>query len=94
MRTCDVSNVLNNRKKLADKPGVAIKPDMTREEREIQAILLKKRWELTNTGINKVNIKIKKNSLYINNRKHGTTINMVYTECERVSTPPPNDDSS
>ncbi len=75
MRTCDVSNVLNNRRKLVRKD------------------LLKKRWELSTSGFNKINIKIKKNSLYTNNKKHGTIVAGVYSEYERVSPPPPDSPS-
>ena len=93
VRTCDVSSILGNRNKLAGKPGMSIKPDQTREEREIQAVLLKKRWELVTSGTSRGNIKIKRNALYVNNRKHGSVVNKVYRMLERSPSPPLDSDS-
>ncbi len=45
-RTREVQSILANRRKLAQKPSVSIKPDMSFEERAVEKILLKKRWEL------------------------------------------------
>ena len=50
------TSILAERRKLADSPGISIKPDMTKEERLTEFTLLKKRWELINTGTERGNI--------------------------------------
>ena len=77
-RSCEVSSILANRRKLAESPGVSIKPEMTREERSIESTLLRKRWELLNTGVHRGNIKIRGKSLFVNNHIHGSVINSAY----------------
>ena len=58
---------------------------MTHKERSIEAILLKKRWELSATGIDKSSIKLRGKSLYVNNRKHGSVIDSDYVPLNSAS---------
>lgn len=64
-RSCKVTGILANRKKLADTPGISIKPDMSKEERLTESALLKTRWELMNSGTERKRIKIRGKSLYV-----------------------------
>ena len=48
--SCEVTGILANHKKLADTPGVSIKPDMCKEGQLSESALLKTRWELINSG--------------------------------------------
>ncbi len=61
-RTCEVSSILAGRKNLRGSPGFSIKPDMTKAKREIEATLLKKRWELIESGIERKDTRIKGNT--------------------------------
>ncbi len=69
-RTCDISSILSNRSKLSRTEGISIKPDMTREERSIESLLLKERRQLINSGTERTSIKIRGNAIYVNNMKH------------------------
>ncbi len=77
-RTCEVSSILAGRKNLRGSPGFSIKPDMTKAEREIEATLLKKRWELIESGIERKDIKIKGNTICVKDKKYGSVLNSVY----------------
>ena len=81
-RSCEVSSILALRKNLSGLPGIAIKPVMTYKERSIEAILLKKRWELSATGIDKSSIKLRGKSLYVNN---GSVIDSDYVPLNSAS---------
>ena len=70
-RTREVQSILANRRKLAQTPSVSIKPDMSFEERAVEKILLKKRWELMGQGVEKGKIKIRGKTLFVNNERHG-----------------------
>ena len=59
-RSREVTSILANRKKLAESPGVSIKPDMSKEERLAESAVLKARWELINSGTERVNKIFKK----------------------------------
>ena len=45
-RPNDVHSVLMARKKLAARPGIAIKPDMSAEDRKVESLLLRERRSL------------------------------------------------
>ena len=71
-RSRDVTNILLNRYKLSDHPGIRIKrPDLSRKERLIESILLKERRNLIDTGVDSKSIKLKGNSLFVNNLRFG-----------------------
>ncbi len=70
--------ILTNRFKLAATPEVSVKPDMTKDERSIESILLKERRRLINRGTESRTIKIRGKSLLISNKRHGYVENMEF----------------
>jgi len=62
-RTIDVSLLLSKAKSLPK--DIRIKPDMTREERHIESLLLKERWTLIQNGIERKFIKIRSNKIFV-----------------------------
>ena len=68
------ASILGNRHKLVNKPGISIKPDMSKEQRQTQSLLLKERRALIENRTNKALIRIRGNTLYINHSLHGTII--------------------
>ena len=76
-RTVDVSILLSKAAKSLPK-GIKIKPDMTREERHIESLLLKERWSLMQSGRDRRAIKIRSNKIFVNNRLHGQVVNSSY----------------
>lgn len=74
-RTMDVSSILSKRKELP--AGVTIKPDMSIEERQAEGMLLKERWSLIQSGVDKRQIKIKSSTLYIQGKKHAEVSNSI-----------------
>ena len=58
----EVSTILANRQKLW---GISIKPDMAKQEREIESLLLKERRSLITSGKKSKEIKIRGKSLYV-----------------------------
>ena len=77
-RTCEVSTILASRVKLSEFPGISMKPDTTPKEREVESVLLKKRRELTNSGIESSSIKIRGNSLFVK-KKYGVVKGSTFT---------------
>ena len=63
LRYSDASNLLNSKSKLS-KP-IYVKPDLTPEERAMESLLLKERKSLIEKGIGKQFIKIRNQSLFI-----------------------------
>ena len=47
---------------------------MTVEEKKIEGLLLKERWELLQKGIDRSQIKIRQNNLYINDKLHARVL--------------------
>ena len=72
----DVDNVLFNRSNIPD--GILVKPDMNHEERHREAILLKERWSLMNSGVDKKHIKIRGTKLFVKDLIHGEIISSVF----------------
>lgn len=77
-RSCDVTSILSSRAKLAGRPGISIKPDMTKEERKIESILLQERRKLIQSGTTSSFIKLRGTSLYVNSKKVGSVRNFKY----------------
>jgi len=88
-RSCDVSNILINRRKLVNS-AVSIKPFMTKSERATESALLRERRSLITSGTEKSSIKIRGNSLYINNSKYGVVKDSVFTPCHSPAHSPVN----
>ena len=72
----DVTNVLSNRSSIDDR-NISIKPDMNSQEQHKEALLLKERWSLIQSGVNKYGIKIKSSSVYVKGIKHEYVLNSV-----------------
>lgn len=68
LRRADVNTLLQNRSKLTS--SLSLKPDLTPEERAIEALLMKERWSLIQKGTDRKQIKIRNHSLFLNNKLH------------------------
>jgi len=75
-RTIDVSILLLKAKSLPKE--IKIKPDMTREERHAESLLLKERWSLIQSGLDRRAIKIRFNKIFVNNKLHGQVVNSSF----------------
>ena len=64
LRSTDASSILYKKQNL--KSPIAIKPNMSKEEQLSEQILLKQRWQLTQQGVDRKQIKIRQNCLYVN----------------------------
>ena len=64
------------------KSPIAIKPDLSQEERNIEKFLLKKRWSLTQLGIDKKRIKIRNKSILIYNKLYGQFKNSEFSRSQ------------
>ena len=51
---------------------------MSQEERLVESLLLKVRWQQIENGIERKLIKIRNNKIYILNKLHGQLINSVF----------------
>ena len=91
VRSCDASNILANRRKLSNFPGISIKPLMTLKERKTELTLLRQRRALIDSGVSKSSIKIRGNAIYTDNTKHGTASESVFTLCNPSITQPSTD---
>ena len=83
-RSIDVTTVLSKRRSIENK-SIIIKPDMSPDEKAKETLLLKERWSLIQSGINKSDIKIKSSLIYVKGKKHGYISNSAFIP---VSTPP------
>ena len=63
-----------------------IKPDLTREDRLIESVLLRKRWDLMTSDIPKKDIKLGRSSLFVKRSLHGRVVNGSYTLQSSTST--------
>ena len=72
-RAIDVSLLLSKAGSLPS--GLRIEPDMTREERLTESILLKERWALIQKETDRKTIKIHGNKIFVNNKLHGEVKN-------------------
>ena len=76
VRVSDVNKILS-KARLIPKPYV-LKPDMSLAQRIRDSVILKERWKLIQSGIERKNIKIKNDCLYVNNQLHGRTVNQTF----------------
>ena len=85
-RSCDVATVLSNRYKLSkiDHPNIFLKPFMTTAERKVESILLKERRTLIDSGIERNQIKIRGNSIYVNKTKVGSANGDIFIRCQQL----------
>ena len=78
LRNIDVNNILSNRN-LIPSP-VLVKPDMTKDKRDIESKLLSQRWNLIQDGADRKSIRIRRNQLFINNQLYGQIINSEFVK--------------
>ena len=71
-RVMDVVSILSKRNQLPD--DISVKPDMTKEEQQTEAILLKERWSASQQGISKKDIKIRSSVLYVCGQKYAKVV--------------------
>ena len=74
--TGDVSNILSHSRR--SKPPVSIRPDLSPNDRKINAILLHERWKLIQSGRNRNSIKVRNSTLYVNNQLFGKVTNGTF----------------
>ena len=70
VRIEDVSKVFANR--WVAKSPILVKPDMSKEERVRESVLLKQRWSLICSGVPKRAIKVSRSKIFVNNVEYGT----------------------
>ena len=78
-RTCEVSSILSQRHKLKGSK-FSVKPELTKEERKDDQLLMKRRWDLMQSGMRKEAIKFRGNSMYVNNLRFGSVVNGAFIE--------------
>ena len=72
IRISDATSILSKRSSLSC-PHV-VKPDMPREQRERESVLLRERWHLIQSGVHRSNIKINDNRLFVGKKLHGSVV--------------------
>ena len=50
---------------------------MTPDEKQKEALILKEKWSLLQSGVNKADIKIRSGAIYVKGKKHGYVSNSV-----------------
>ena len=55
-----------------------MKPDLSPDQRVQEKILLKERWNLIQTGVERSDIRIKGNAIRISGLPHGRVVNSVF----------------
>ncbi len=80
-RSCEVSSILSQRGRLKGS-GLSIKADLNKEDRKIDQLLMSHRWSLIQSGTSRQLIKIRGNSIFVNNVKKGSVTGGVFSESE------------
>ena len=87
LRVCDVNSILANRRNLASTPNISIRPDLPPEQRKVEAILLKERYHLIQSGTDKKSIRLRGNCLFVNNAKYGSVTQSKFHPVSDITTP-------
>ena len=82
-RSIDATTILNGRKKLASRPDIVIKPDMTPDERKIEQLLLREHKLLIQSGTERRVIKLRGSSLYVDDNKYGEVRENRFVVCTK-----------
>ena len=82
-RIFDVDTVLYNRSNISD--GIMVKPDMNHDERLRESLLLKERWSLITSGIDKRHIKIRGTKLFVKDQLHGEITDSVFVPKQQTN---------
>ena len=75
-RTADVRTVLSNRSSVPT--PYRIKPDLSPEEREVDTIFLKHRWSFIQSGVDRKDIKLSTNCLYVKHALYGVVKDSMF----------------
>ena len=67
---------------------------MPRDQRQEESVLLREGWSLIQSGVDRKNIKIKGNSLYVNGKLHGQVFNLKYSSQDNGPSHPDHPNSS
>ena len=84
VRSHDASSILANRYKIPARSSYTIKPLMTAEERANELKLLRERRTLIDSGIERRNIKLKQNAIYVNGKKYGYATPTGFQRCTQM----------
>ena len=84
--TADVRNILHHHNNSSD-TSITIKPDLPAAIRKGNAILLKERWSLINSGIDRKSIRIHGQELFVNGQVHGKISGSVFVLTPSSSKP-------
>lgn len=68
-----------------------IKQDMPPESRKIEALLLKERWKLIQTGVPRSAIRLKNKCLFVEGKVHGRIFNSEFQFSQSVTVPSPSE---
>lgn len=80
-RPSDVQSVFLARRKLATRPGIGVKPDLSAEERKVESLLLKERRVLIDSGADRSTIRLHSDTIFVRKQKHGTIVNGEFKKC-------------
>ena len=86
VRAPDVVSILSKKRNLSH--PYSIKPDMPRDQRQQESVLLRERWNLIQSGVDRKNIRIKGNSLYVNGKLHGRVSNLKFVRQDNAPSHP------
>jgi len=75
-RAFDVNTILYNRSKIPK--GIQVKPDMNKEEKLREQLVLKERWSLISSDTDKKHIRIRGTKLNVKNQIHGEIIDSTF----------------
>lgn len=73
------------RAKLSGMPGIRVKPDLPKDERFTESLLLKECRLFITSGTNRSTIKIHGSTLYVEGRRHGVVANGKFEKLPLVS---------
>ena len=76
----DVTTILSNRNKI--KKLIAIKADMSKEERTVESLLLQEHWKLIQQGTSRKHITIQRSEMYVGKLLHAKVTNLKFVLCK------------
>ena len=74
-RSADVMSLLSLKTSLPD--SIVFKPDLSPQEQAINSLLLKERWLLIQSGVQRKSIKLRADSILVNGKVHGKVSNGI-----------------
>ena len=86
-QSTDVLTLLSLKTSLPE--GITFKADLSRQERQAEAILLKERWKLIQSGTDRKSIRIRNGSLFVKDKLHCKVIDEKLTNGNGTISPVP-----